>query len=697
MTIVDVVVTLVVLGSIGGSAGLLAACIPTDGIVSYLLLAYVIAWSEAIAVVLLLSPLGLVTTAWLTGALLVCLAAAVATWSAKDRPRPPALREVLKTAREAIGDPAIRVLAVVVGCAWVYTLALGLFTPPREWDSLAYHLPRVAFWLQQNAVGYVPHANDPRLNANPPGAEIGVLTTMAASGGDRLVALPQLSALVVLVLGVAGIARRIGLSPRAAVFGALIFATLPIVAVQAPTTYNDLVVASFLVAFGYAALRARGPDLLIASASLALALTTKLTTVVALPVIALVALAACPRGRRLRLAGASLVGLLLGSPWYVVNLAHTGHADGALASATAQTQDFSLIAIAPTIRRHLFSLIDFSGARGIPTGILFDVVAAVTIVIGVAWGVRRRTPRRGVRVGATAALVVLSPLVVALGARLAIHAWYKLWLILDRRDIAVSDDSWQIQVASDAALSWFGPVATVLLIGATFVVLRDVRRRRLPLVAGVLAIAPLLFIVALSILVPWDPWRGRFVVFAVAFAAATWGATLRYRPLVWGATALAVVTLPLSLLGMYTKPAGLPLLEGTDGRQPSVWTASQSDLLAYLAQRTDVGAAIEAADAAGSATLAAAVRDNEFLYPFFGNRLERTVRLVDHVGGVVPGDATWLVAAPGASITRCGSWKRVFSKTGWIVERRVDNTTQPCLRVTTVAGDNPEQRQRQIS
>jgi hypothetical protein len=507
---------------------------------------------------------------------------------------------------------------------------------------------------------------------------------MAVSGGDRLVALPQLAALAALVVGVVGCARRIGLSQRAAVSGGLVFATLPIVAVQAPTTYNDLVVASFLVAFGYAALRSLAPDLLTASLALGLALTTKLTAIVALPAIAVVALVGCPRGRRARLAGAALVGVLLGSPWYLLNLAKTGHADGALTSATAQTQELSLAAIAPTLRRHLYSFVDFSGARGIPLGILFGTIAVATVVAGVAWGVAQGRRRRGVVIGGLAALVVLSPLLAVPLGRLGLRAWYKLWLVLDRREIAVSDDSWQLQVASDAALSWFGPVATILLVAGTAIVVREVVRRRLPAVAAVLALSPFLFVVGFAILVPWDPWRGRFVVFSVAFAAATWGAALRYRPLVWGVTALAVVTLPLTLLGMYTKPAGLPLLEGTDGRQPSVWTAGRDDILAYLAQRTDVGGAIDAVEAAGSATVAAAVRENDFLYPLFGDRLQRTIRLVPHLGGTVPPDATWLVAAPGASITRCGSWERVFSQTGWIVERRLDDTGAPCVRLTTV-------------
>ena len=67
-------------------------------------------------------------------------------------------------------------------------------------------------------------------------------------GADRYVALVQASAFVALAVGVIGVARGLGLSRREALLGALLVATLPVIALQASTAQNDLVVASFLVA-----------------------------------------------------------------------------------------------------------------------------------------------------------------------------------------------------------------------------------------------------------------------------------------------------------------------------------------------------------------------------------------------------------------------------------------------------------------
>ncbi len=89
--------------------------------------------------------------------------------------------------------------------------------------------------------------------------------------------------------GVVGIAGRIGLSARSALLGGLLFASLPLVALQAPTAYNDLVVASFLVIAAYASIGRARSELVLLALAIGLALTTKFTGILALPVLALVA------------------------------------------------------------------------------------------------------------------------------------------------------------------------------------------------------------------------------------------------------------------------------------------------------------------------------------------------------------------------------------------------------------------------
>ena len=74
---------------------------------------------------------------------------------------------------------------------------------------------------------------------------------MLLSGSDRFVAFGQLTAVFALTLGVAGSARRLGLPPRQAAYGALLVPLFPVVLVQSWTGFTDIVFAAFLVAVMY--------------------------------------------------------------------------------------------------------------------------------------------------------------------------------------------------------------------------------------------------------------------------------------------------------------------------------------------------------------------------------------------------------------------------------------------------------------
>jgi hypothetical protein len=492
---------------------------------------------------------------------------------------------------------------------------------------------------------------------------------MLWSGGDRYVALPQLVGLAILLVAIVGIGRRIGLTRGQSLFGALLFASLPVVAIQASTTYNDLVVAAFLVVCAYGLLGRTRLDLILVALSLGLAFTTKLTAVIALPVLAAVALAAQPRSRLLEVGKAGLAGLALGAPWYVVNAVETGRLDGGLASATGQEQPLSLLAIAPSIRHYLYAFVDFSGSQDIGVFSLYGAVAVLVAVVGTVAGLCTGGARRAALVALGAAAVVALPLALVLVGRAGLHAWFKLWLLLGRRDVAEAGGSWQLQVGSDVALSWYGPAAAALLVAGTALVVWGVRRRLLPRAATLLALAPVLFVVVLAVLVPLDAWRGRFAAFAVALAAATWGITLSRRPVAWGVVALAAVAMPLSLLAMYTKPSSAPFVHGDAGR--SVWGDSADEIFAdVFREQAATMRVAQLLRAERRATLAIAARENDFLYLFFERSHGRRVRLVPANGGRVPDDVTWLVLPPGSQVVRCGRWTRVSDIERWLVERR---------------------------
>ena len=134
--------------------------------------------------------------------------------------------------------------------------------------------------------------------------------------------------------------------------------------------------------------------------------------------------------------------------------------------------------MAATLRRHLYSLLDFSGTRAVDLTWLYGVAAAVVLAIGIATALRGRR-REGVALAVGAALVVLLPRILLTAADAGMHVWVKGWVVLGRRDIADADASWQPQRGSDPGLSWYGPLGAILVGAALVLTILALRRRRM--------------------------------------------------------------------------------------------------------------------------------------------------------------------------------------------------------------------------
>ena len=170
------------------------------------------------------------------------LLVALAAWLRAGRPRPPlpprpSFRALDR--RRCSPSPSLAGLG--------YELFVLVASPPNNWDSMHYHLARVAAWHAQRDLGYFPTHNSIE-NAYPQNAELLVLWTVTFLGRDVVAALPQLLASLATATSVFVIARRIGYERRASAFSALLFPTLTIVALESVTTQNDLIEASFVAA-----------------------------------------------------------------------------------------------------------------------------------------------------------------------------------------------------------------------------------------------------------------------------------------------------------------------------------------------------------------------------------------------------------------------------------------------------------------
>ena len=167
---------------------------------------------------------------------------------------------------------------------------------------------------------------------------------------------------------------------------------------------------------------------------------------------------------------------------------------------------------------------------------------------------------------------------------------------------------------------------------------------------------------------------------ALLMATAAWALTYRIRALAWATAAIGVVAATLTLLHTEGKPSGVELFER--GPPPSVvpdetvWGQSRVEaqsLLRFGDPETEVLAFVDS-QLPQDATVGVAPRPNDFLSPYFGASLSRTVRLVRPEEGV-DADVEWLVLAPDAPDERCApAWVTVFESGGWRVDHRVAET-----------------------
>jgi hypothetical protein len=660
-------VTVLALGAVLAlvtAAALVSLARPRE-IVAAVLAVVVTGVALLIVLALALSVFSAFSRWWLLGALAVLAAGtALATRGRGSLPRPPT-----GWLRDPAGDPALVALGVVVALELAYVLALALFTPQNDGDAIHYHLTRAALWRQDGGIGIVDGTADVRMNAFPPNAEILTSTTMVLAATARYVGLVQLSAALATAFAVAGIARRIGLGTRAAAFGALLFLALPIVALQASTALNDIVVAALVAAAVFFLLGATWGDAVFAAVAVALLVGTKVTGLIALPGLLLVALVAQQgAARRRALAGVGL-GVLAGGYWYVVNLWRTGDLFGGFPDDQRGGHD--PIVWLGRFDRLLLDALELPGAVG-RDRLFFPIAAVVVLAVGLAVA---RT-RRGRRTAVLAAVLTLVPLLVLPARDVLLHAHQKAWYELGHADLGDLDPG-RNGTKAGTLFTWYGPVGALLVLGIGALVIVRVRRRSLPPVAVVLAAAPVLWVAGIAVAVTYFEWNGRFAMGGFALAAATWGLVLDLRPAAWAAVAVSAVTVGLTLVHYDEKPSGLTLLEHTGAR--SVWTSPRWEVqgivpaLGTLIRRTDEKIPAGSTIAVWPSPFPEAGQRGIQLLPFplLGTGLERKLVYARDATAAERAGAGWLIL-PDDALTHCSDgWRKAFvAEPRWIVFER---------------------------
>jgi hypothetical protein len=372
--------------------------------------------------------------------------------------------------------------------------------------------------------------------------------------------------------------------------------------------------------------------------------------------LALVVLAAHPLRRGLERVGLLAAGAIVGSYWSLENLHVTGTLVGGLEEGKLAWQTPG--AVVTSIGRLARRSYDLPGAAGgwfVAYAVVAGALAAAAVV---AW-LRGRRPRARIALGA-AAVTIGVPGVAALAASLD-------GVELDAMRAVAPEFR-----TPDSTATWYGPAGVFAVLTATALLGWRLRAHRTRLRDVLLAAAPLLQLVLLGATLIYDPYRGRFVMPAMALSAATWGVLLSRRALALGLVSLTVVTGALSVRAFDAKPLGFP--RGGSLATMAPWGKPRWYVQTVLRPDNVERRILHFFDrhVPERATVALALNQNDFLSPYFGPHRTRTVLLVPERFDVAD-EADWLVIARGRNVGFCASdWRQAYAlRNGWRVLRRV--------------------------
>lgn len=227
-----------------------------------LLAAYPLFFAFQVLLARSLAGFGLLTRGTLVAVYGLVLAAGAAYWLHARRSSRGRRRVALPADDSGAPKPAAALeRTIVLGGITLVLAGLVLFTlvsPVHIWDSLAYHMPMVASYIQNGSLEAWP-TQDLRQVYRVNAGELQMLNLALLARSDTWVELPNLLGLVVCLVATWEIARLAGLPERWRYAAVALVLTAPQIVVGAGTSKNDLVFTAALLTAFYWFLRVAGP------------------------------------------------------------------------------------------------------------------------------------------------------------------------------------------------------------------------------------------------------------------------------------------------------------------------------------------------------------------------------------------------------------------------------------------------------
>ena len=389
---------------------------------------------------------------------------------------------------------------------WMANLVVVVFTAPGNWDSVTYHLARVAYFIQHNNLNYFD-ANYWAQIVHPKNSALLILFTYLVSGrNENLTQLVQFVSYGIAVGAVYAIARRMGQGKNRSIFAATVSALLTSWLMEATTAQNDLTLTAYvgtIVCFLFAYREtAQRKYLGLSALGIGLFLGVKASSFLVVPSIALIVLyiflshgseVQCRWRDFLFFLGGTLVALLLFTlpAGYVENYQHFG----------------GLVGPRGVGEIHTF--------EGKPAGYIITNGTRNLLRFGFDFLSLDGLPRIGpiVRVQA---LIRFVPEEIVRGLNINLET---------TEATRVPFEFQKTPKAHEDASSWgvFGFLLVWIMVLLSLIgVIKSTD-------AKMLALALVIFVLLQSYEGPYDPWRGRYFITGAIFAVPIVGFSLRAR------------------------------------------------------------------------------------------------------------------------------------------------------------------------
>ena len=272
-------------------------------------------------------------------------------------------------------DKILKVLFVFFCFSSLISLFFALFVPSNSWDSMAYHLARIGFWLQNHSLAHFETISM-RQTVFPINSEIMILWPMIFLKRDYLAVMNEYLAYWGCLFVLFSFLKYLKFSTKRILWAIFILASLPALIIESSSTQTNLIIGFLLFCsfylFVYGTREKDKTAIIFSAISYAIALGTKNTAFFFIPVFGIVYLLISIKESGKVFYKPLLIFLLaiipafiiLSSYNYILNFIDFGSPFGPAPFVYRHTGSYGIKSFIVNLIKYFIFFIDFSGMDG---------------------------------------------------------------------------------------------------------------------------------------------------------------------------------------------------------------------------------------------------------------------------------------------------------------------------------------------